>query len=81
MAEVARVSHDVALVDLSPIADDVHGAIQALRRGSPDMALVFISGSAAGLPQGFEESSTVWVRKPFEIDEILAALSDARAAK
>jgi CheY-like chemotaxis protein len=81
VAEVARSSHDVALVDLSPIADDVHGAIQALRRGSPELALVFISGSAAGLPQGFEEGSTVWVRKPFEIGEILAALSEARAAK
>jgi hypothetical protein len=71
----------VALVDLSPIADDVTGAIQALRRGSPGLALVFISGSAAGLPQGFDDESTVWVRKPFEIGEILAALSEARAAK
>ncbi|MGH7437991.1 MAG: hybrid sensor histidine kinase/response regulator [Polyangiaceae bacterium] len=81
VAERARASHDVALVDLSPIADDVHGAIQALRRGSPDLALVFISGSAAGLPQGFDDESTIWVRKPFEIGEILAALSEARAAK
>ena len=81
VAERARAAHDVALVDLSPIADDVSGAIQALRRGSPDLALVFISGSAAGLPQGFDEESTVWIRKPFEIGEILAALSEARAAK
>ena len=38
--------HDAALVDLSPIADDVLGAVEALRRGSPGVALVFISGSA-----------------------------------
>ncbi len=81
VAERARDQHDVALVDLSPIADDVAGAIRALRRGSPDLALVFISGSAAGLPQGLEEEGTLWVRKPFEIGEIIDALSQARAAK
>jgi CheY-like chemotaxis protein len=81
VAERARDEHDVALVDLSPIADDVTGAIDALRRGSPDLALVFISGSAAGLPRGLDSETTLWVRKPFEIGEILAALSDARAGK
>jgi CheY-like chemotaxis protein len=81
VAERAHDEHDVALVDLSPIADDVPGAIEALRRGSPELTLVFISGSAAGLPLGLENEGTVWVRKPFEIGEILAALSEARAGK
>jgi CheY-like chemotaxis protein len=73
-------SHDVALVDLSPIAHDVHGAIAALRRGSPDLALVFISGSAVGLPEGLDEEKTRWVRKPFEVGEIVTALAETRAA-
>ena len=48
----SRETHDAALVDLSPIAHDVKGAVEALRKGSPDVALVFISGSAVGLPKG-----------------------------
>jgi CheY-like chemotaxis protein len=81
VAARAADEHDVALIDLSPIAEDVSGAIAALRRGSPDLAVVFISGSAAGLPPGLEQPGTLWVRKPFEIGEILAALSEARAGK
>ena len=51
-----------------------------LRRGSPDVALVFISGSAVGLPEGFEgERAVRWVRKPFEVGEIVAALTETRA--
>ena len=60
--------HDAALVDLSPIADDVRGAVEALRRGSPDLALVFISGSAAGSPRSLEGEAVRWVRKPFEVE-------------
>jgi hypothetical protein len=73
----AREEHDAALVDLSPIANDVRGAIDALRRGSPDVALVFISGSAVGLPEGLEAEPIQWVRKPFEVGEIVAALAGA----
>jgi CheY-like chemotaxis protein len=72
--------HDAALVDLSPIADDVRGAVDALRRGSPDVALVFISGSAVGLPEGLQaEGERIrWIRKPFELGEIVAALAETR---
>jgi hypothetical protein len=71
--------HDAALVDLSPIADNVRGAVEALRRGSPGVALVFISGSAVGLPEGLEGEDIRWVRKPFEVAEIVTALTETRA--
>jgi CheY-like chemotaxis protein len=79
---VARAAdqHDAALVDLSPIAHDVRGAVDALRRGSPDVALVFISGSAIGLPEDLGDDRIRWVRKPFEVGEIVAALTETRAA-
>ena len=70
--------HDAALIDLSPIAEDVRGAVDALRRGSPDLALVFISGSAVGLPDELEAQRIRWVRKPFEIAEIVAAITESR---
>jgi CheY-like chemotaxis protein len=79
LADAARREHDVALVDLSPIAEDVRGAIAALRRGSPHLALVFITGSAVGLPEGLDLEGAIWVRKPFEIAEIVAALAETRS--
>ena len=47
--------------------------MEALRRGSPDLVLVFISGSAAGLPDALEGEAVRWVRKPFEVSEVVAA--------
>ena len=78
LAESAKSGHDIALVDLSPIADDVPGALDTLRRNSPRIKIVFISGSVGGLPEGQFAQGIRWVRKPFEIGEILAAVSDAR---
>jgi len=76
LAARAREEHDAALVDLSPIASDVRGAVEALRRGSPDAVLVFISGSANGLPDALEGHAVRWVRKPFEVGEVVAAIVD-----
>jgi CheY-like chemotaxis protein len=79
LAHRAFDRHDAALIDLSPIADDVVGAVELLRRGSPDVALVFISGSAAGLPDEVDGARVRWVRKPFEVAEIVAALTETRS--
>jgi DNA-binding response OmpR family regulator len=78
LAQAAAAPHDAALIDLSPIANDVQGAIDVLRQGSPEVALVFISGSAAGMPQALDREDVCWVRKPFEISEIVAALAASR---
>jgi len=76
---LAAGEHDAALIDLSPIAEDVGGAIDALRRRSPRAALVFISGSSIGLPDALAGEGALWVRKPFEVGEIVAAVLQARA--
>ncbi len=78
LAARAGDDHDAALIDLSPIADDVKGALATLQRGSPDAVLVLISGSATGVPEGLDMEHIRWVRKPFEIAEIVAALLGAR---
>jgi len=80
LASHAGERHDAALVDLSPIAHDVRGAVDTLRRGSPDVAVVFISGSAVGLPEDLGDDRIRWVRKPFEVAEIVVALAETRAA-
>lgn len=73
--------HDAALIDLSPIAHDVDGAIAALRARSPGISIVFITGSAERLPGIGSDAagrSVCWVRKPFDVAEVVAALSDAK---
>lgn len=74
---------DAVLLDLSPIAEDVAGALAAVKRALPDAGIVFISGSAIALDAelGAAGSNARWVRKPFELAEIaeaLAALMPAR---
>ncbi len=76
---LAAGEHDAALIDLSPIATDVGGAVHAMRQRSPRAALVFISGSSIGLPDALAGEGVLWVRKPFEVGEIVAALLKAKA--
>jgi CheY-like chemotaxis protein len=71
-------AQDIALVDLSPIATDVKGAISRLRKTSPGMILIIISGSAAVLPEEAALDGVRWVRKPFEVGEIISAVLAAR---
>jgi CheY-like chemotaxis protein len=60
-----------ALLDISPIEQDVIGAVIAVRDANPGARLVMMSGSAHALPS---DSGLWWVRKPFEIREIVEAL-------
>jgi CheY-like chemotaxis protein len=78
---LAAGEHDTALIDLSPIAADVQGAVDALRHRSPHAALVFISGSSIGLPDALAAEGVVWVRKPFEVSEIVKAVLGAGGAR
>jgi CheY-like chemotaxis protein len=66
---------DAALIDISPISDDIEGALAAVRDASPSAKVIVISGSAGSGPALTEKSQAIWVRKPFEIREIVEALS------
>lgn len=63
---------DAALLDMSPLLGDVDGAVAELRRANPDARLVVMSGS---VPPAKVGGASVWVRKPFEVREIVDALS------
>ena len=67
---------DAALIDLSPIADDPDGAIGALRRVSPKASVFLISGTA--VTAGAHQNIAGWIRKPFELGEIVQALGRLR---
>jgi len=72
---LASGSFDAALFDISPIQGDVGGALSAVRQSSPNARLIVISGSAVTLPTLPPGCEATWVRKPFEIAEIVRALS------
>jgi CheY-like chemotaxis protein len=71
-------AYDVMLVDLSPLAtggaaDDPNGldaAIARAKRANPRIDVVVISGSVTVQPR----PDIVWVRKPFEPRELVAAI-------
>ncbi|HMJ53179.1 MAG TPA: ATP-binding protein [Polyangiaceae bacterium] len=73
-----RQRFDAALLDLSPIASDIAGALASVRAHSPAAKMVLISGSAAEVPAAAHELMSAWVRKPFEVGEILAVLRSVR---
>ena len=77
-AELARAidrrEHDAALLDLSPIARDVEGALASFRKNSPRASVVFITGSVDRLPEHLA-GQVHCVRKPFEVSEVVEALS------
>jgi len=70
---------DAALLDLSPIATDIGGALARVRAHSPGAKMVLISGSAAEVPAAAHALMAAWVRKPFEVGEILAVLRTLRS--
>ncbi len=74
-ALASGAAYDAALVDLSPISADPSAAIARLRESSPSARLVLITGSADSLPDTVASQSVELVRKPFEVREVVAALS------
>jgi ActR/RegA family two-component response regulator len=72
---------DVALVDLSPIEANPLAALARIRSASPDVLLTLITGNADALPEAVSELRLEWVRKPFEVQEVLAVLNRASAMK
>jgi CheY-like chemotaxis protein len=73
-AKLLAGGFDVALVDLSPLGQDIEAGLNVLREGAPQLPLVLITGSAAGLPEGAEAAFAAWVRKPFEAGELVSAV-------
>lgn len=72
---LARGLYDVALIDLSPIADRAPAVFARLREINPSIAIILISGLASGVPESLEREVSAWVRKPFEMGEVLDVMA------
>lgn len=70
----ATTGLSAALFDLSPIADDPTAALETLRARVGSVPLVLISGSPNGVPDVLEREVHAWVRKPFEMGEVIEVL-------
>ncbi len=70
---------DVALLDLSPLGQDPRATLDLIRAHRPDLPVVVISGSVA--PDCDAPNIAAWVRKPFEISELVQAVTRLRNAR
>ena len=66
---------DAALLDLSPIVDDIPGVLAALQANNPSVKSVLISGQPAYTAEEADTQFDAWVRKPFELTEVVDTLS------
>ncbi len=69
------LTFDAALVDLSPLKDDLRSALDGLRACSPDAPVILMSGEPTGVPDGAEGRFSSWVRKPFDMDQLFFTLA------
>jgi CheY-like chemotaxis protein len=72
-AIIRRGVFDVALLDLSPLGKNPAATLAYLEQCQHGLPVVIISGSVA--PEVDAPSITSWVRKPFEIGELVQALA------
>jgi CheY-like chemotaxis protein/two-component sensor histidine kinase len=63
-----------ALVDLSPLGNSVADHLAAVRATSPEARVIVVSGNACPADEALA-AANAWVRKPFDLGEVLAALA------
>jgi len=73
-AVVGTGDYDAALIDLSPLADEAELALVSLRATNPSMRVVLISDSSVPPPREAMAMASAWIRKPFEMGEIVSAI-------
>jgi CheY-like chemotaxis protein len=74
-AALASGPFHAALLDISPIESDVLGTVSAVRSANPSVRLVVMSGSAGSGHVLPADCDVCWVRKPFEIRELVETLT------
>ncbi len=69
-----RPLFDVALVDLSPVRDTLSVILSKMAELSPHAPIILMSGEPSGVPQEAEGRFASWVRKPFDMDQLLSTV-------
>jgi CheY-like chemotaxis protein len=71
-----RPVFDAALVDLSPIKSRLVEVLARLRHLAPHAPIVLVSGEPTGVPDEANGRFAAWVRKPFDMGELLNTVSN-----
>lgn len=74
-SRAGEAAFDLVLLDLSPVLDDLERALDDLERALPNARLVVMSGQLVTLAPAIEARLPVWVRKPFDLEQLLSVAS------
>jgi len=74
--QAGQAEFDLVLLDLSPVLDDLEGALDGIDRALPRARLVVMSGQLVTLAPAIEARLPVWVRKPFDLEQLLGVACD-----
>lgn len=72
---------DAALLDLSPVKEGLTAWLDDIRRHAPGAPLLLVSGHPNGVPEEAAGRFAAWVRKPFEMGELLDTLGSLLAQR
>ncbi len=67
---------DAMLLDLSPVEGRVREVLDDIAERAPDAPVLLVSGAPEGVPAEAEGRFAAWVRKPFDVGELLGTLTD-----
>jgi len=70
---------DLILLDLSPAEGELEATLAELARVAPDAPIVLMSGQPTGVPPEAEGRVECWVRKPFDMEELIRTARDLLA--
>jgi len=71
----SRPMFDVALLDLSPIRERLDEIFARLGNLSPGAPVILMSGEPTGVPDEASGRFASWIRKPFDMDQLLHTVS------
>jgi CheY-like chemotaxis protein len=69
-----RPLFDIALLDLSPVRETLCATLTRMKELSPAAPVILMSGEPSGVPQEAEGRFASWVRKPFDLDQLLSTV-------
>lgn len=72
---------DLVLMDLSPVLPEISEIIRELNTVCPDAPIVLMSGQPGSVPVEFESAFCSWIRKPFDMGQLIQTVGEAVADK
>lgn len=70
---------DLVLMDLSPVLSELGEVLSELGGVCPDAPIVLMSGQPGSVPREFEGAFCSWVRKPFDLGQLVQTVGEAIA--